>query len=203
MKKLTIILFLFILGNNIYSDDIVNIWADNSSLDLGVSRDRIWLKSYFISNFEYYNTLETETSNGVLTLVTASRDLYFLLEELLKYNDYFTKGDVIIQRKENIYIFENKLISLKFSFSLEKPGLEVFDIIDTIYEKDLKTKKEVTDHYLESWVIRIYSAENVVSPDINTLDFDDILITATIIGEGFQWLWGVHDGVDFVSKSLN
>lgn len=202
MNKVFLILLLCILSVNIFSDDIVNIWADNSAYDLGASRDRVWLKSYFISNFQYYSTMPTETENGVLTLVTASRDLYFLLDHLLKFEESYTNGDFTISRQENIYTFINQKISLDISFSLEKPGVDVFTVINSIYEKDQKTRKEVTDHYLESWVVRVHRAENVISPDINTLDFDDILITASIIGEDFQWLWGVHDGVDYVYKNL-
>lgn len=202
MKRICLILTMLIITTNIFSDDIVNIWADNSAIDLGASRDRVWLKSYFLSNFEYYNTINTETNSGVLTIVTASRDLYFLLDDLLKFEESYTSGDITISRSENIYTFINESISLQFSFSLEKPGLEVFNIISSIYEKDKKTMQEVTDHYLESWVIRIYSAENVISPDINSLEFDDILITASIIGEEFQWLWGVHDGVNYIYKNL-
>ena len=203
MRKIATIIFIYLaVISNIYSDDIVNIWADNSAEDLGASRDRVWLKSYFLSNFEYYSTLQSESPNGELTVVTASRELYFLLDDLLKFDESYTHGDVTISKNDGIYTFIKKSISLDISFSLEKPGVEVFDIINSIYEKDPKTRKEVIDHYLESWVIRIYRAENVISPDINTIYYDDILITASIIGENFQWLWGVHDGVDYVYKSL-
>lgn len=202
MKRVTIVLIILFLATTIHSDEIVNIWADNSIEDFGVSRDRVWLKSCFLSNFEYYTTLKTETSSGVLTVVTVSRNLYFMLEELLKHDDSYTKDSVTISRIGNIYSFRNSKNSLEFSFSLEKPGEDIFNIINSIYKNDELNKQIVRDHYLESWVVRIHSAENVISPDINTLDFDDILITATIIGEDFQWLWGVHDGVDYVYKHL-
>ncbi|MGL1894075.1 MAG: hypothetical protein OCD02_20760 [Spirochaetaceae bacterium] len=202
MKKVAFILILFIQCLNIFPDNIVNIWANNNSQYMGVSQERLWLKSYFLSNFEYYSTLDTETKNGVLTAITASRDLYFLLDELLMFEKQFVKESITITKEGGIYHFFDNKIFLEFSFSLEKPGEKIFNIINEVYKDNEKTKTIVTNHYLESWVIRIYSAENVISPDINTLDFDDIIITATLIGESSQWLWGIHDGVDLIYKSL-
>lgn len=201
--RINILITLIILSiSNIFSDDIVNIWADNSSINLGVSKDRVWLKSYFLSNFEYYSSIETETKAGVLTAVTASRELYFLLDELFRFNNEASKGNITITKNNGVFHFIDKSIQLDFSFSLEKPNEKIMNIIDDVYKDDELNKKAVRDHYLESWVIRIYSGENVIEPDVNTLDFDDILITATIIGEKFQWLWGLHDGVDYVTKAV-
>jgi len=202
MKRVVIIVVFLFIGLNIQGENIVNIWADNSSLYLGLSKDRVWLKSYFLSNFQYYSTLKTETKKGIPTIVTASRDLYFLLDSLLKNDNYYKKDSFSISREDKIYTFIDDSNQLEISFSLEKPTKEIFNIINMVYENDPKTRKIVTDHYLESWVIRIFSAENVISPDINSLDFDDILISATIIGEKSQWLWGVHDGVDYIYSSL-
>lgn len=201
MKKFYIILML-VSSVVLSADSIVNIWADNSALNLGVSKERVWLKSYFLSNFEYYTTLGTETTKGVPTAVTASRKLFFLLDDLLQYSDSYTKDSVVISKKNGIFTFLDSSIDLEISFSLEKPDKEILNIISDVYKDDKKTEKIVTDHYLESWVIRIYSAENVISPDIDTLDYNDILISATIIGEKSQWLWGIHDGVDYLYDKL-
>lgn len=202
MKKSLLLLSLLFFSINIFADQIVNIWADNSPVTLGVSKERVWLKSYFLSNFEYYSTINTESRVGVPTIVTVSRELYFLLDELLKHKESFSKGTSTISKLGDIYTFVDSSIQLEISFSLEKPGKEVLNIIAMTYKDDPKTKKIVTDHYLESWIIRIHSAENAIEPDLNSLDFDDILISATIIGEKFQWLWGVHDGVDYIYNSL-
>lgn len=202
MNKYLLFILFTILNFNTFSDQIVNIWADNSPLYLGVSQERVWLKSYFLSNFNYYPTLDTEKKTGIPTIVTVSRELYFQLDELLMYEKSYTKDSITISKSGNIYTFIDNSIQLEISFSLEKPGQKILNIISMIYKDDNKTKKIVSDHYLQSWIIRIHSAENVIAPDLNTLDFDDILISATIIGEKFQWLWGVHDGVDYVYDSL-
>ncbi len=201
MKKIFIVIFL-VVSKFIFSNEIVNIWADNNKDYLGVSFERVWLKSYFLSNFEFYSTLNTDTKDGVLTAVTASRDLYFLLEDIFKFENRYEKDSIIITKESNIYTFIDNSKHLNFSFSLEKPNDFVLGIINMVYENDQKTGKIVRDHYLESWVIRIYSAANVINPDFNTLDFDDILITATIIGEKSQWLWGIHDGVDYIYSRI-
>lgn len=201
MKKIYLILIILI-STKLFSVDIVNIWEDNSSQDLGVSYERTWIKSYFLSNFQYYETLPTEDNRGQLTVVTISRDLYFKLENLLKFEDYYIQGDVTISKKDNIYRLEDKNNLIDISFSLEKPSNQILFIINKVYKDDEKTRKLVTDHYLNTWVIRIHSGENIVSPDIKTLDFNDVLISATIIGEKFQWLWGVHDGADYLSYIL-
>lgn len=202
MKKICLVLAVLLNLNTLFSDDIVNIWADHSSELYGVSKERVWLKSYFLSNFEYYTTLNTESNRGVLTAVTASRELYFLLDNLLKYENMYTQGSITLSKKENIYNFKDDTYKLDISFSLEKAGDEIFDTISKVYDTDKKTRDVVTAHYMESWVIRIHRAENVSSPDLNSLEFDDVLISATIIGESFQWLWGLHDGVDYLYKVL-
>lgn len=201
MRRVSLI-FLLILSINAFGKDIVNIWSDNIPENMGVSKDRIWLKSYFLSSFEYYSTLETETKGGVLTVVTVSRELYFLLHEKFKFENQYKKDGVIITKDGGIFHFVDTNIQLKFSFSLEKPSTPIFSIINEVYKDDEPNRKCVTDHYLESWVVRIHSAENVKHPDINSLDYDDILLTATIIGEEFQWLWGVHDGADYLSAVI-
>ncbi len=201
MKKLLILIFT-ICCFNVFSNDIVNIYADNDPNLMGVSKEKVWLKSYMLSNFEYYQTLSTETNKGYLTPVTVSRDLFYLLDEFLEFQDIYRKGNVIVTKEDGIYHFHDEDISLQFSFGLEKASDPIFNIIENIYKNDPKNATAVLNHYLDSWVIRIYSAENVVNPDIETLDFDDILITATIIGEKFQWLWGIHDGVDYVYQKI-
>ena len=157
MKKIFIVIFL-VVSKFIFSNEIVNIWADNNKDYLGVSFERVWLKSYFLSNFEFYSTLNTDTKDGVLTAVTASRDLYFLLEDIFKFENRYEKDSIIITKESNIYTFIDNSKHLNFSFSLEKPNDFVLGIINMVYENDQKTGKIVRDHYLESWVIRIYSA---------------------------------------------
>ena len=201
MKRLCLLIFILV-SFNIYSDDIVNIWADNSVENMGVSKDRIWLKSYFLSTFEDFSTIKTESNAGVLTPITVSRSLYFKLEKLLKFNPEYNRDTISISKKGRVYHFIDRSIQLEFSFGLEKPGDNIIRLIDRVYGADKEDKKAVLDHYLESWVVRIYSGENVTSPDVNILDFSDILITATIIGEKFQWLWGIHDGTDYLTKVL-
>lgn len=202
MNRLMILLLLITISFTGFSRDIVNIWSDHIPENMGVSKDRVWLKSYFLENFEDYSTINTETKSGVLTVVTVSREIYFLLHETFKFKNEYKKDGVIITKEGGIFHFVDTTIQLKFSFSLEKPSTPIFSIINEVYKDDEHNRKLVTDHYLESWVVRIHAAENVMDPDINTLDYYDILITATVIGEKFQWLWGVHDGADYLSKVL-
>lgn len=202
MKKVCLVLTVIFNLCTLFSNDIVNIWADHSVDMYGVSKERVWLKSYFLSSFDDYTTLNTESNKGVLTAVTASRELYFLLNDLLKFENSYEKEGFKITKDGDIYNFEDDIYQLDISFSLEKVSEEILDTINEVYKNDRKTRDEVTAHYLESWVIRIYRAENVSSPDFNSLEYDDILVSATIIGESFQWLWGLHDGVDYLYKVL-
>jgi hypothetical protein len=203
VKKLLLTIIFIILSVGVYSINIVNIWADHDSSLLGVSRDRVWIKSYFLSNFEFYQTLDTEDSQGELTIVTINRKLYFRLVDLLKFTDQFETETFIISKKEDVYRLQDKVKNLDISFALEKPNDRILGIIDLVYLNDKKNRDIVKDHYLSTWVIRIHRAENITSPDDKSLDYSDVLISATIIGERFQQLWGVHDGVDYISTLLN
>jgi hypothetical protein len=45
-------------------------------------------------------------------------------------------------------------------------------------------------------VIRIHEAENVYRPETARIDYEDVLISASLLGDEFQPLWGIHDGND-------
>lgn len=203
MKRVGIILVLMMTGFSLGAVDIINIYGDNNSSLYGVSRERVWLKSIDIESLEYCRTYDTNEEEGVLTAVTASRELFFFLDSALKYEESVRVGTVVLSRelKGNrvVYTYWDNTRGIDFAFSLEKPGEEIFKVIDSVYPLPNKWNKEVKDHYRDTWVIRIFAAENCVNPDVSELDFEDILFTATLIGEKFQWLLGVHDGADFLA----
>lgn len=197
MKR--VILLLLIVSGSLWSVDIVNIWSDNLRESYGLSVDRMWIKSYFLSNFQYYSTIDSEDNRGLLTAVTIDRDLFFKLNKILKFEKRVDYKNFSIIRDGDIFNLVDYTNGIDISFSMEKPGQDILHVIDRVYKNDPKNCKAVRDHYLNTWVIRIYRGENVIEPDLNIFDYTDALINATILGESFQWLWGIHDGADYLS----
>jgi hypothetical protein len=83
---------------------------------------------------------------------------------------------------------------LAFSFSAEKPSAAMLSFIENFYRRDPRNKQEVAEHYRKNYVIRVHSAENIIDPWLNSIDFEEALGIATLVGDASQELWGIRDG---------
>lgn len=117
-----------------------------------------------------------------------------LREEELRKGEYAE----FVTFKDGIYHFSRD--GLEFSFSLEKAGSEVLQLIYDYYQGEhAHWLESVLEHYKENFIIRIHSAENIFEPWREVIQYNEALLMATLLGDEDQWLWGIHNGRDILN----
>ena len=91
-----------------------------------------------------------------------------------------------------IYVYERG--GLRVAFALEKPPEDLFAEIARTYPSNPSVAEQVSEAYRNGYVVRVLTAENVYRPQFGRIDYEDVLISAALIGDDFQPLWGIHDG---------
>ncbi len=209
--KYTLFLTVFIMTISLFAEKsaeksedepFVQIYKTHDNGLYGRSEERDMLLSVKESVFSRYKTLPAINEYNFLTGVVLSNSTVNNLESMMKDRDEIQVGFIKISRKENIYTVEDDSLFLSFSFSVEKPSLEVIDIIEKHYASLPQVMENVKQHYIDNYVIRIHSAENMLKPEAMEITYDEALIMATIIGDKEQWLWGIHDGRDYLKDLL-
>jgi len=172
-------------------DPMVSIYRDFDDGLFGRSLYRGVLFSVKLESFSRYVSLPVKDING-LTAYLVSNDRAEYLEA--GHGDGITLRD----NKDRHYGYEKNGISI--SFSLEKAPEDLYEEIKRTYSNNTgNVIREVTESYRNGFVIRVLRAENVYRPQFSNLDYEDILISAALIGDSFQPLWGIHDGNDLTA----
>ncbi len=203
MKRYLLLLIL-LTSIHLYSEEkpFVQIYKTHDNGLYGRSEDRDMVLAIKKSIFKRHKTLQAHSNFNFLTAVVLDTKIVNELERRFKSSNYSQIGFVKITKNENIYTVEDDNLLLAFSFSYEKPGNKVIDIINSHYPRTSKYRKIVSDHYRDNYVIRIHSSENIILPEAQEITYDEALIMATIIGDTDQWLWGVHDGSNYLEDLL-
>ena len=94
------------------------------------------------------------------------------------------------------YLYRYDKGGIQLMFSLERASEALRDEIKRTYPENNDVAGQVLQSYEIGYVVRIHEAENVYRPEFLELDYEDILISASLIGDRFQPLWGIHDGND-------
>ncbi|QEN04870.1 hypothetical protein EW093_09185 [Thiospirochaeta perfilievii] len=199
-----LILILLTISINIFSLDepFVEIYQTHDNGLYGRSEDRDMLLSIKESVFVRFETLKAEQEYNFLTGVVLSSTTVNNLESMLQGKNSVQVGFIKISKFENVYTIEDDNLFLSFSFSVEKPTDEIISVIENHYKNLPEVLESVKNHYLENYVIRIHSAENILRPEAKEITYDEALIMATIIGDKEQWLWGIHNGRDYLKELL-
>ncbi|HOV37466.1 MAG TPA: hypothetical protein PLG79_02000 [Spirochaetales bacterium] len=175
----------------------VTIYVDASAREYGKSWKRQGTRSIFFREFSSTRTLETTDPDGILTAVLLDTRVEKALKQFLQgFQERWLEPAWYWQEVRGnraVYTYYNPSMRIQISFSLEKPNSKILDLIDRTYARDPVNRKEVRDAYLNGYVIRIHSAENVLEPWLDTISFEEALIAATLIGNTFQPLLGIHD----------
>lgn len=194
---------IFFTSITLFADEaFVQVYQTHDNGLYGRSEERDMLLSIKESVFVRYETLETEEEFNFLTGVVLDSITVNNLENMMKDRESKQIGYIKISRKDNIYTIEDDNIFLSFSFSFEKPSTEIINVIENHYYDNPQVLNDVKEHYLNNYVIRIHSAENILKPEAKEITYDEALIMATIIGDKEQWLWGIHNGRDYLKDLL-
>lgn len=202
--KRYLLLLLLLPAISLYTEEkpFVEIYKTHDNGLYGRSEDRDMVLSIKKSIFKRHKTLKANKDLDFLTAVVIDTKIVNELERRFKNRNYCQIGFIRITKDNGIYSVEDDNLLLSFSFSYEKPSDNVIGIIENHYPRTSKYRKIVSDHYKENYIIRIHSAENIILPEAQEITYDEALIMATIIGDEDQWLWGIHDGRNYLEELL-
>jgi hypothetical protein len=202
MKLKIIIPIAFMLSINLYSEPFVNIYKTHDNGLYGRSINRDVILSVKDTVFKRYSSVDVKPEHNFITSVVLDSLVVKELENRLENRDFIQIGFVRITKIGNIYHLEDDNIFLDIKFSLEKPDKELIAMVEGFYGPLSKYSKIVGDRYRENYVIRIHRAVNLIDPEVPEITYDEALIMATILGDRDQWLWGIHDGTDYLKNLL-
>lgn len=196
-------LLLILIPITLFSKEpFVEIYKTHDNGMYGRSEDRDIVLSIKESVFKRHETLTVDNKYNYLTAVTLNTQVVKKLEELFTNRTSVQKGFVKLSKTEDIYTVEDDNNFLKFSFSFKKPDDDMIKMIERHYYSMQNISDLVTEYYRDNYVIQIHSAENLLFPEAKEITYDEVIIMATIIGDTDQWLWGIHNGEDFLKKLL-
>ncbi|MDC7220922.1 MAG: hypothetical protein PQJ59_13385 [Spirochaetales bacterium] len=177
----------------------VSIYDDTSDSNFGRSVSRGVIRAVRLDRFSHYRSLPVEREllegkgfEGYLTPLVLDDQKKGRLEAGL-YKGILSDGEGRFSLNRN---------GVDIVFSLEKPNEALYREIDAYYEEWPEWHEPVRNHYRDNWVIRIHRAENVFEPWIDRITYNEALLSAALIADEDQWLWGVHDGADILEKPL-
>ncbi len=202
MKKIIFILIDTLLSLIIFAEPFVQIYKTQDNGLYARSEDRDIILTVEDSSFKRYKTLDADPALDFLTAVVLDAETVQRLEMLLYNKDSFQNGFAKVSKKDNIYTIDDDNLFLSFSFSVEKPSKEVIKIIEEHYFDQPSIKDQVVNHYNNNYIIRIHSSENILKPEAMEITYHEALIMATIIGDNDQWLWGIHNGRNYLIDLL-
>lgn len=204
MKNLIILLLILVTFSSFSEEKppFVEIYQTHDNGLYGRSEDRDMLLSIKESAFKRYKTLPAEKEYNFLTGVVLDTTTVNNLDSMMEGRETLQVGFIKISREDKVYTVEDDNLFLSFSFSVEKPSEEIIKVIEEHYRTLPQVMNDVKKHYMDNYVIRIHSAENILRPEANEITYDEALIMATIIGDKDQWLWGIHDGRDYLKDLL-
>ncbi len=176
---------------------MVSIYDDFDDGAYGRSEYRSVFRTVKLSAFSRSATVSADKDvsregKGLLTALVLSAETAGKLER-------GAYAEVSPASEEGIYRYSKG--GLEFSFSLEKPGSPVLQLLKDYYRGEyISWLESVTRRYEENYIIRIHSAENIFDPWTERIDYNEALLMATLLGDREQWLWGIHDGLDILNS---
>ena len=205
-KALFAALLLAVLCFPVFSDDaLVSIYRDYDDGLFGRSLYRGVIFSVKLESFIRYNSFPVKDVDG-----TGNNDglTGYLLSESRADDLKEGRGNgvTILDSEKKLYSFNRDGISIEFG--LEKAPPDFYEEISRTYnnllsdsERAQQVIREVKKSYESGYLIRVYRAENVYRPQYTGIEYEDVLISAALIADSFQPLWGIHDGNDLTSPA--
>jgi hypothetical protein len=184
------------MGGSLFSEEaLITIYDDFDDGAFGRSEYRSVYRSVKLSAFLRSKSIDVaspawdETSHLTAVVLSSTR------EKELRDGVY----DSVTLLGDGVYHYKKE--GLDFTFSLEKPNDKVLTLLEEYYRGSYGHWLEsVTNHYLDNFIIRIHSAENIFEPWRETIEYNEALLMATALGDREQWLWGIHDGLDLLNR---
>jgi hypothetical protein len=179
-------------------DPAVTIYRDYDDGLFGRSIYRGVMFSVKLDSFSRYRTLPVGDTDGLTSyLVSSLRGADFAggsVEGLAIRGTADRENLPDPGRLPEKWLYEYNRHGINIIFSLESAPEDLFDEINRVYAPGSSLNDEVSEFYRRGYIVRIHAAENLYRPQFAGIDYEDVLISASFIGDRFQPLWGIHDG---------
>lgn len=184
------------------NDEAVSIYRDFDDGLFGRSLYRGVMFSVKLDSFARYRSLPVRDMDG-LTGYLLSGDTAEALSEsrvpgVIRQERVagipVTEGD-----EPGMWLYRFSRDGIDVVFSLERVPEDLLEEVDRTYPDNRPVAEQVKESYRSSWVIRIHVAENVYRPGVGLIDYEDVMVSAALLADDFQPLWGLHDGNALVS----
>jgi len=182
MFSFTVVLLAVLPASVFGEDPKVSIYRDFDDGLFGRSLYRGVVFSVKLDSFQRYETLPVKDMDGA---GTGDGLTAYLCSGKRAADLAAGRGDgiTVLDGNNREYLYEKD--GIRVQFSLESAPEDLYE--------------EIRESYKSGYVIRIHRAENVYRPQYSGIDYEDVLISASLIGDSFQPLWGIHDGADITA----
>ncbi len=204
MKRITFCLsaVLIFASINLYAqyepNAGVSIYTDASAEHLGRAEDRSRLISVELEEFAGSDSLDVP-GPGIETAVLVDSSVKEALDQMLENRDYVIVENSLFTKTKtsfgDVYGFSWDRYGFEISFMFQKPGARLIDEIEKVYGSDAYLYGELRRSYEDNYCIKILRAENVLTPQDESIDFREAMLSATVIGSTFQPMLGIRDGI--------
>ena len=191
-------IFLLIFGpSGACAEPDIEIYTHFRPEMFGTALDRSDVLGFSFDVFRDSPTMNVP-GDGIATMVTFSAVVRAQLLDILEDGERLLRDGVEVSRfkKAGVDMFSLRYIpgDMEFSFSLEQPSGEMYDVIDRVYGGRPDVASEVKTHYADNFIVRIHAAEDFLESGNGRIDFEEALVAASVIGEPFQHLLGIRNG---------
>jgi hypothetical protein len=195
---------VFSTGPIVFDDEqAASIYRDYDDGLFGRSLYRGVVFSVKLGSFDRYRTLPVRDIDGLTSYLVSSRRGEDLAagrgQGILIDGRAPREGLPQPKRNPEKWLYVYSMNGIDIAFSLEEAPEDLFDEIHRTYPGRESVIEEVSKSYRNDYIIRIHNAENVYRPQFSRIDYEDVLISAALIGNTFQPLWGIHDGNDITA----
>ncbi len=177
-------------------DESVSIYRDFDDGLFGRSLYRGVIFSVKLQSFDRYRSLPVKEIDGLTGYLLSDRTARNLAKNEHSGIHKNHIDGVVVEKEEDpgLWIYHFAREGIEIDFSLERAPDDLLSEIDRTYPNNASVAEQVKESYGKGWVIRIHLAENVYRPGVTGIDYEDVMICASLLGEKFQPLWGLHDG---------
>ena len=195
-KTFPILVLLLFTALSLWAEEFVSIYQDYQPDRWGRARERSGLISPSLEDLRGASTVEA-SSGGILTAVILNRDQGDQLLALLKERQTVTDGMITLSMvrsgEKPVLQWYHRGWEARYKFQLDSAPRELLSEIVNFYASDPYNGGLVDREYRDHYIIRIWAGEDILESD-GRLSFGEALLGATLLGDGFQPLWGIHDG---------
>ena len=195
MKKSVLIFLSFFVSFLLFAEDpIVSIYDEFDDGLFGKSIYRgviVSVKKTAFTRAETFSIKNDDESGYLTAVIMSSTNAARIEEGFFNLNKRTEMGRTIYSYNKD---------GLNFDFSIEKAGDKLIEIVSDYYKKDEIWHDPLVEYYKSNYVIRIHSTENIFDSWSDEITYNEALVTATLIGDDDQWLWGIHNGSDILNK---